>query len=223
MESAIESHESHALWQSLAQKADLTLQPNQIDQLSRYLDLLLEANKTMNLTRISDRAAAEIGHIGDALTLLPFLPRKKHQLADVGSGGGVPGIPLAIARPDVSIFLLEATQKKAAFLTQTSLALGLKNVQILAERAEAVNRGPLRETFNIATARAVGSINDLVEWCFPLIKPGGKLLAMKGAKAAEELIAAASRIRRLKGNAPRVHPVPLPGADYHVIVEIAKR
>src|SRR4051812_48002052 len=85
-----------ALWNDLAKRAGVKLSPEQHQLLSRYLDLLIEANQTMNLTRIVTREAAEVGHIGDALTLLPFLPKEKIRLADVGTGGGVPGIPLAI-------------------------------------------------------------------------------------------------------------------------------
>src|SRR5690348_7735138 len=106
----------------------------------------------MNLTRIADRAAAEVQHVGDALTVLPFLPREAHRLADVGSGGGVPGIPLAVARPDVSLVLVEATGKKAAFLTETARALGLTNVRVVNERAETAGRGDLREACDVAVA-----------------------------------------------------------------------
>src|SRR3954464_8206573 len=113
------------LWNELAAQGEVALSPAQHDQLSRYIDLLLEANRRMNLTRIADRAAAEVQHVGDGLTVLPYLPKEAHRLVDVGSGGGVPGIPLAVARPDVSVVLVEATGKKAAFLAETAKALGL--------------------------------------------------------------------------------------------------
>src|SRR4051794_13493442 len=107
------------LWQQLADRAQLTLSQRQLDQFDHYLDLLLAANEQMNLTRIDTRDTAEVGHIGDALTLLPYLPREQHRLADIGSGGGIPGIPLAIARPDAQVTLIESTQKKANFLDNT--------------------------------------------------------------------------------------------------------
>src|SRR5215217_1951563 len=106
----------NALWNDLTARAGVTLSDEQHALLSRYLDLLLAANATMNLTRITDRAAAEVQHVGDSLTLLPFLPKDAHRLADVGTGGGVPGIPLAIVRPDARVLLIESTKKKAAFL-----------------------------------------------------------------------------------------------------------
>src|SRR4051794_23310171 len=92
----------HELWSQLAARAGITLSERQDALLSQYLDLLLAANARMNLTRITDRAAAELHHVGDALTLLPFLPGAAHKIADVGTGGGVPGIPLAIVRPDAT-------------------------------------------------------------------------------------------------------------------------
>src|SRR3954451_24731421 len=101
------------LWAQIAARADIALSPAQHQLLARYLDLLLAANETMNLTRITDRAAAELHHVADSLTLLPFLPKGPHLLADVGTGGGVPGIPLAIARPDAQVLLIESTKKKA--------------------------------------------------------------------------------------------------------------
>src|SRR5687768_5516501 len=101
-----------ALWDELAGKAGGALTDQQHEKLGRYIELLLEANQVMNLTRIADRAAAEVQHVGDALTLLPHLPTGEITLADVGSGGGVPGIPLAIARPDTEVVLLESTKKK---------------------------------------------------------------------------------------------------------------
>src|SRR3954469_667651 len=160
------------LWNDLATRAGVTLSPQQHELLSRYLDLLIEANQTMNLTRIVTREAAEVGHIGDALTLLPFLPKEKHRLADVGTGGGVPGIPLAIVRPDVHVLLIESTKKKAAFLRQTIEQLGLPNATVIAERVEDVARAGQkdRESFDVVVARAVATMNWLAEWCLPLLK-----------------------------------------------------
>ncbi len=210
------------LWDDIAARGSVTLSEQQHAQLARYLDLLLEANATMNLTRITDRAAAEIQHVGDALTVLPFLPPTPHTLADVGTGGGVPGIPLAIARPDISVTLIEATQKKAHFLRQTVATLQLPNVQVVCDRAETAGHSALRESFDVATARAVGALAWLVEWCIPLVKKGGKVLALKGAKISEELPAADRAMKQLNTGPATVHPVELPQTEHHVIVEIPK-
>src|SRR3954471_1131759 len=210
------------LWTDLAARAAVTLSPAQHDLLSRYLDLLAEANATMNLTRIVDRPTAEVQHVGDALTVLPHLPPGPHRLADVGSGGGGPGIPLAVARPDVQILLIESTKKKAAVLRRAVEALGLANVEVTEDRAEDVGLSDRRETFDVAVARAVATTNWLAEWCLPLVRKGGKVLAMKGPKVADELPAAGRAIKALNGGEPVVHPVDLPGTERHVIVEIPK-
>ena len=212
------------LWSELAGRAGVTLTTVQHDLLGRYLDLLLDANRTMNLTRIVDRPSAEVQHVGDALTLLPFLPAAPHRLADVGSGGGVPGIPLAIARPDAQVLLIESTKKKAAFLRAAAEQLGLQNVRVTERRAEDVGRvgSPERDAFDVVIARAVGTLDWLAEWCLPLARKGGKVLAMKGQKVMEELPAAAKAIRALNGGEPVIHKVDLPGAEHHVIVEIPK-
>ena len=210
------------LWSQLAARADCSLDGTQQAKLSAYLDLLFAANQRMNLTRLTDRPAAELGHIADALTVLPFLPAGPHRLADVGAGGGVPGIPLAIARPDVSVVLIESTQKKAAFLAEAAGELGLSNVQVVAQRAEEVAAGPLLESFDVVVARAVGKLIWLAEWCVPLVKVGGSVLAMKGPRAADELPAAARALRLLGADQPVIHPVDLPGDLHHVIVQIPK-
>jgi 16S rRNA (guanine527-N7)-methyltransferase len=210
------------LWTELATRAGLTLSERQHDQLARYLDLLAAANQRMNLTRITDRTAAEIQHIGDALTVLPFLPPGEFRLADVGSGGGVPGIPLAIARPDTHVMLVESTKKKAAFLKEAAAQLGLENLSVSEWRAEQVGRSNSRETFDVVTARAVATLDWLAEWCLPLVKRGGKLLAMKGERAAEELPAARKAIKWVGGGEAVVHPIELPGTEHRVIVEIPK-
>jgi len=210
-------------WTALAANAGRALDASQQALLALYLDLLLAANAKMNLTRITDRAAAELHHVADSLTLLPLLPSGAFCLADVGTGGGVPGIPLAIARPDAQVLLIESTRKKAAFLQSAVAELALSNVKVIDQRAEDVARTKHRESFDAVVSRAVATLDFLVEYCLPLVKIGGKMLAMKGPKVADELPGALRTIRMLGGGDPQVHPVALSGADQHVIVEIPKR
>ena len=210
------------LWNQLAEKGGRVLTEEQHRRLERYLELLADANTRMNLTRIVDKEQAMVAHVGDALTLLPFVPQGALKIVDIGSGGGVPGIPLAVALPECQITLVEATQKKAAFLQSCANELGLGNVTVLAKRAEEVASGELREVCDVVIARAVGELAFLVEWGIPLLKKGGKLLAMKGAKAQEEIVAADRAIKMLSATRPEVHPVELPGAEHHVIVELTK-
>jgi 16S rRNA (guanine527-N7)-methyltransferase len=160
-----------------------------LDRLGNYLARLLAMNEQMNLTAIRDPAEAWERHVLDALTLVPLLAElgAGARLVDVGSGGGVPGIPLAIACPSVRVTLVEATQKKAAFLSAVAEALGLANVTVRAERAEQLASGPLRGAFDAVTARAVGRLSTLVPLTVPFARPGGLILLVKGQRADEEL------------------------------------
>jgi 16S rRNA (guanine527-N7)-methyltransferase len=134
----------------------------------------------------------------------------------------VPGIPIAIACPGAHVTLIESTQKKAAFLDRAAQQLGLDNVRVCSTRAEELARTPARQSFDVVVARALAAMNVLAEWCLPLVKIKGKLFAMKGARIAEELPAAAQAIRTLGGGDAIVHAVELPGTSHHVIVEIPK-
>ncbi|SRR5688572_6137939 len=216
------SADENPLWTRLATRAGAELAPAQHALLARYIDLLLEANQRMNLTRIATRADAELLHVADALTLLPHLPKDAHRLADVGSGGGVPGIPLAVVRPDAQVTLIESTQKKAAFLFETARQLRLKNVTVERARAEDVANSKDRERFNVAAARAVATLDWLAEWCLPLVKVGGRMLAMKGPKVRDELDAGARAARLVGGGEPVLHAVDLPGTSGHLVVDVPK-
>lgn len=167
----------------------VTLDEKALGRLGDYLARLLAMNERMNLTAITDPAEAWTRHAFDALTLVPLLADLKSgaRVVDVGSGGGVPAIPLAIARPDLKLTLIDATQKKAAFLTDVARALGLGNVTVRAQRAELVGMAELRGVFDVATARAVGRIAMLAPLMAPLVKPGGRVLMIKGQRADEEL------------------------------------
>ncbi len=168
----------------------IDLDPGDIERFGEFLSLLLEANRQFNLTRIVNPEEAWIRHIGDSLSLLPFLDSSGAKtVIDVGSGGGLPGLPLAIAMPKVAFTLLEATGKKAAFLDAATKRLSLENVCVINERAETVGRDREhhREHYDVAIARAVGRLAVLLELTVPLVKIGGLILAIKGEKALEEL------------------------------------
>lgn len=179
-------------------KLDVSLDGAVIDKLARYFAALLSMNEEMNLTAIKEPTQVWEKHGLDALSLLPLLPAKAQTLIDIGSGGGVPGLVLAIARADVRVTLLEATQKKAAFLTAVARDLELGNVSVAAERAEVASSGPLREKFDVVTARAVARLEKLLPLTAPFARPGGLLLLVKGARAEEELAEAGRALKKLR-------------------------
>lgn len=178
------------------------LDDDSVARLSQYLDRLLATNQVMNLTRITDRADAQIRLLADSLDLLRFVPDDARSLIDVGSGGGVPGLPLAIARPDLRVTLLDATAKKVRFLEETARELGITNVVAIQGRAEDAGCDRRhRDRHDVVTARAVARLATLVELTLPLIRPGGIAILPKGAAAEEELAEASYAIRMLGGRA----------------------
>lgn len=195
----------------------LEFEPGEVERLARYLGLLLETNQTMNLTAVRDEAAAWKRHIFDSLTLIPFLADlpEGSRVIDVGSGGGLPGVPLAIALPALRFTLLEATGKKADFLRTVARTLPLANVQVVSDRAETLahDRGARlgqgrsqghREAYDAVVSRAVARLPTLLELTVPFAKapgpstPGGTVLLIKGERAAEELAEAAGALHLLK-------------------------
>ena len=167
-------------------------------RLGRYLGMLFATNERINLTRI-EPASAWRRHVVDSLALLAPLASIEGvaRAVDVGSGGGLPAIPLAIARPDVWWTLVESTTKKARFLEAVARRLGLANVEVVCARAEQAGHGPMRETFDVATSRAVGGLGELVRISVPLLRIGGMMLAIKGERAAEEVAEAKQALHAL--------------------------
>src|SRR5438445_11783846 len=158
--------------------------------------------------------------IEDALVLLDHLGDAK-RLVDVGSGGGLPGLPLKIARPELAVTLVEADSGKAAFLVQACARLGLLDVEVVARRAEEVGHDArYRESFDVAVARALAPLPVLVELCLPLVRIGGRLLAQK--TEAEDPAAARHAIELLGGELLEVHASPSAARGAGTIVEIGK-
>ncbi len=182
-----------------------------LEELGLYLALLLEANTRFNLTAITDPAQAWMRHLFDSLTLMPWLIEAgAASVIDVGSGAGLPGIPLAVAMPGLRVALLEATGKKARFLREVAAALGLRNVEVIGERAETAGRDRARhrERYDAAVARAVGTLPVVLELAAPLVRAGGHILAIKGAKAAQEIEEAAAALRLLRCEVVRTARTP---------------
>jgi 16S rRNA (guanine527-N7)-methyltransferase len=203
------------LWDRLAQRASIALSDAQHAQLHRFLDLLIETNERINLTRIVDRADAEVRHVADALSILPWLGTPR-TVADVGTGGGVPGVPLAIALPGTRVTLIDSTKKKLDAVMAIVHQLGLTNVEAVHTRIEAHDR-----KYDVVVARAVAELNVLVDWCDPLLHGKSVLLAMKGPKAQEELDAARPMLQRRKLRAG-IDVIDAPELPGHVVVRVER-
>jgi 16S rRNA (guanine527-N7)-methyltransferase len=149
-------------------------------QLLQYVELLVKWNRTYNLTAIRDPLAMVTQHLLDSLAVLPHLPLAPDagRVADAGSGAGLPGIPLAIARPGWRVALAESSQKKAAFLRQAAIELALANVEVHEGRVESWRPAAL---FDVVTSRAFAALGDFAAACRHLLTPGGVLAAMRGA------------------------------------------
>ena len=182
---------------------DLKLDRASADALLDLVDELEVANAQFNLTAIRDRLGMLRKHVLDSLSLQPFL--KGTRVADVGTGAGFPGLPLAVVNPERRFSLIEATGKKARFVERTALKLGLANVEVVNERAERFR--PL-EPFDTVLARALSSLSDFVAYAGHLCAPDGRLLAMKGKRPDEEIWALPKSFRVVA-----VHRIKLPGLD----------
>ena len=162
--------------------------------------LLVEQNKTMNLTAITDPDGIAVKHFADSVSALSAYDFSQGaKVLDVGTGTGFPSIPLLIARPDLNMTMIDSTAKKLKYVASTVEELGLA-AEVLHTRAEEAGQNKeYREKFDIVCSRAVAALNVLCEYCLPFVKVGGVFLAMKGAKAQEEIADAKNAIKTLGG------------------------
>jgi 16S rRNA (guanine527-N7)-methyltransferase len=150
--------------------------------LDKYLELLLLWNRRINLTAVRDPDDIREKHFADSLALLPFIPKSARTLVDVGSGAGFPGAVLATARPDLAVTLVEANQKKSAFLQTLRRELALDNLTILAMRVEKLLARPDFQPFDVAVSRATWDLPKWLEWGSKLIRPDGLVIGMEGSE-----------------------------------------
>lgn len=191
-----------------------------------YAALLLEANQRMNLTRVTEPYEVARLHLLDAVAAVHWLDTSGATGAlDLGSGGGVPGIPLALARPEVHWTLVDSVRKKAEVLRAFAEALGLRGMSVLAERAEVLGRSPMhRERYGFVTARAVAALPVLAELALPLVALDGTFVAWKGplAEADEEVTRGKAAAQQLGAGELRIWPANEPVLGGHTFVLIGK-
>lgn len=194
-------------------KLGINLSEIQLKQFYNYMNLLIEWNKKINLTAITEPDEIILKHFVDSLTISKYISDGT-KVVDVGTGAGFPGIPLKIVRQDVDITLLDSLQKRINFLDEVINELNLEKITTIHSRVEDFGKNKkYREEFDIATSRAVANLSTLSEYLLPLVKVGGKVISMKGSLIQEELENSKNAIKILGGQIEKVDEFDLPNSD----------
>ena len=203
------------------------LSSKQKEQFATYYNKLIEFNKKVNLTRITDKNEVYLNHFFDSITpLLEFsdLFKGEKSLCDVGAGAGFPSLPIKILCPDLSITIVDSLGKRLKFLDELVSDLSLDKVTLVHSRAEDAGQNKnLREKFDLVTGRAVARMSVLSEYCLPLAKVDGYLVALKGPKAQDELAEAKNAIEVLGGSVKEVKELTLPDTDDERTLIVVKK
>ncbi|MGY4105086.1 16S rRNA (guanine(527)-N(7))-methyltransferase RsmG [Ignavigranum ruoffiae] len=210
--------------QALAEK-NIQLSEKQLQQFDRYFSLLVEWNQKINLTAITEHDEVYLKHFYDSLVPLWWVEiPEAAKVVDVGAGAGFPSIPIKIIRPDIQLTIIDSLNKRINFLNELVADLGLTGVEAVHARAEEAGQDQAyRGQYDLATARAVASLNILVELCLPFVKKGGHFIALKGQDAHNELIEAKRAITLLGGKFEAEFHETLPQEEsYRAIIDIRK-
>ncbi len=207
--------EQKELLRKILSENDITCSDEQLMMLIRFYEMLVEKNKVMNLTAITDFEEVAIKHFADSLTIGRAIKPESQKMIDVGTGAGFPGIPLKIVYPDIKLTLLDSLNKRLVFLNEVIEELGLKDIETVHARAEeAAVKPAYREQYDIVVSRAVANLSTLVEYCLPFASVGGCFISYKGEKAAAELSEAGKAIKILGGGNAVSVDFTLVGTDY---------
>ena len=201
----------------------LEITPEQSEKLQILMDFMLEYNKNVNLTRITEpEEVIEKHYIDSILPLKLFSVPRGTSIVDIGTGAGFPSLPMKIYRPDLDFTLIDSLGKRITYLNLACEKLGISCETLHARSEEAARNKKYREAFDFATARAVAALNVLCEWCLPYVKKGGYFLALKGAEGENEVENAKNAIEKLGGSLENVIKYQLPGGDKRCLVVIKK-
>ena len=212
------------LYQS-CKEMGIVLNSTQIQQFMLYQKLLLEWNKNINLTAITEEREIILKHFVDCVSVVPHIAMTEGtSVIDVGTGAGFPGIPIKIVCPSISLTLLDSLQKRVVFLNEVVTKLSLQNVNCIHERAEcAAKENHYRQQYDYCVSRAVANMNVLLEYCLPFVKIGGIFVALKGRDAQTEVEQSQKAIELLGGELIEIKQIEIPHTDLeHKIVLIKK-
>lgn len=209
-------------WRKAAQDLGVEISDAQEAQFRQFYKQLLETNRHTNLTRITELEDFLYRHLLDSLTLAPLTPPNA-RLIDIGSGAGFPALPLAIARPDLTVTAVDSVGKKCKFMQETAEKLKVSGFTARNQRSEELGQDPqLREQFDLVSARAVAALPVLLELCLPLLKVGGSFLAMKGLSYEGELEASQNALKVLSGAVKEVKTFVHPSLSGSRLIVIEK-
>ena len=207
----------------------ISLSEAQLDRFEAYYQELVQGNRRVNLTRITDYTGVQVKHFLDSLTIHPAVGGLEPgwRVLDIGAGAGFPGMPLKLAFPEVEVTLMESAAKKTRFLEELRDRLEIPEVEVLTGRAESVaHQESQRESYDLVTARGLARLPVLLEFALPFCRVGGRLAAMKhgGPGLEQELASAANALKVLAGRVTNMYPVELPGlTDNRVVVVVEKQ
>lgn len=202
----------------------LELSNYQLEQFTIYYEMLIEKNKVMNLTAITDFKEVIRKHFIDSLSLIKVFQPVKEKVLDLGTGAGFPGIPLKIAFPELDIVLLDSLNKRLLFLNEVINRLDLKNIKTLHGRAEDYGKDKnYRETFDLCVSRAVAKLSSLSEYCLPYVKTGGYFISYKSGNVNEELQMSKRAFEILGAELSKVSEFILPGTDIERSLIVLKK